>query len=55
MKKREGVHKLTINLPEDLVKRAKLKAVREDTTLSDTIASLLEAWLKRRPANGCQD
>jgi len=41
------MRKLTINLPKALVQRARTKALRNGVTLTRTIETLLEAWLKR--------
>src|SRR5579885_3907223 len=38
--------KITIRLPDALVQRAKIRAVRQRTQLQKIIAAALEAWLK---------
>lgn len=42
----------TLNLPDDLSRRAKRQAVDEGTTLTSLIVEGLEARLERRPASG---
>lgn len=38
--------KLTVRLPEKLVEKAKIRAVKERTTLQDMVTVALEAYLK---------
>lgn len=38
--------KLTVRLPENLVEKAKIRAVKERTTLQDVVTVALEAYLK---------
>lgn len=38
--------KLVARIPRELLKRAKIRAVQDETTLQAVVASALEAWLK---------
>ena len=40
------MHKLTIRLPEAMVERAKIRAVKEKTTLQEMVTTALEAYLR---------
>lgn len=42
--------KTTLNLPDDLMRAVKLRAVEEDRTLTDTIADLLRYSLAEKPS-----
>jgi hypothetical protein len=42
--------KTTLNLPDDLMRAVKLRAVEEDRTLTDTIADLLRIGLAQEQA-----
>jgi plasmid stability protein len=42
--------KTTLNLPDDLMRAVKLRAVEEDRTLTETIADLLRRGLTQEPA-----
>jgi hypothetical protein len=44
-----GRLKTTVVLPRDLWKRARIKAVEEETDLSTLIAKAIEAYLKSKP------
>jgi hypothetical protein len=46
--------KTTLNLPDDLMRAVKLRAVEEDRTLTDTIAELLRMGLARAQAGSSQ-
>ncbi|MEQ1806081.1 MAG: hypothetical protein ABL900_11970 [Burkholderiaceae bacterium] len=43
--------KTTLDLPDELVRRVKLRAVQSDRKLKDTVAALLEAGLRADPAH----
>lgn len=45
--KGKPMHKLTINLPKDLVQRAKMRALRDGVTLTRMLETLLAQHLKR--------
>lgn len=38
--------KVTVRLPENLVEKAKIRAVKERTTLQEMVAAALETYLK---------
>ena len=40
---------LHITLDEELLKKARIKCVKEDRTLSQAITRLLREWVKRKP------
>jgi plasmid stability protein len=42
--------KTTLNLPDDLMRAVKLRAVEEDRTLTETIADLLRRGLAQEPS-----
>jgi hypothetical protein len=42
--------KTTLNLPDDLMRAVKLRAVEEDRTLTETIADLLRRSLAQEPS-----
>jgi hypothetical protein len=44
MGKRYGMHRTTINIPTDLYQRARIKALREDLSISEVIRDLLNSW-----------
>lgn len=46
-KEAEPMSKVTIRLPDDLVERAKIRAIREHRTLQEMTAEALEAYLRR--------
>jgi predicted transcriptional regulator len=48
----EAVSKTTIRLPDKLLERAKIHAVKERRTLQDVIADALEAYLKASRESG---
>ena len=39
------MHRTTINLPESIVQRAKIKALRENATVSQVLRDLLAGWV----------
>jgi len=39
------MHRTTINLPDDIVQRARVKALREDVTVSQVLRELLARWV----------
>lgn len=39
------MHRTTLNLPDRLFRRAKIKATSEQSTLSEVIRSLLDRWV----------
>lgn len=47
--------KTTLDLPDDLMREIKLRAVREDRKLKDLIAELLRKGLERPSAAGDQE
>jgi hypothetical protein len=47
----EEMDKLVARIPRELLKRAKIRAVQDETTLQEIVALALEAWLKT-PAKG---
>jgi predicted HicB family RNase H-like nuclease len=42
----EPMFKLTARLPETLVERVKISAIRRKVSLQDAVAQALEEWLK---------
>ena len=46
-----GIVKTTLELPDDLMRRIKLRAVHRSRKLKDEIAQLLEAGLAQAPAS----
>lgn len=44
-----GVMKTTLNLPDDVIRAVKLRALQENRTLQDTIAELLRRGLAHQP------
>jgi len=44
-----GIMKTTLELPDELVRRVKLRAVERNQKLKDTIAQLLEIGLAKEP------
>jgi predicted DNA binding CopG/RHH family protein len=42
----EAMFKLTVRLPESLIENAKIRAVKERTTLQEMVAEALAAYLK---------
>jgi hypothetical protein len=48
MKNREGqpMFKVTMRLPENLVERAKIRAIKEHRTLQEIAAAALDAYLR---------
>jgi hypothetical protein len=40
------MHRTTLNIPNDLFRRAKLKATSEDLPLSEVVRSLLDRWVE---------
>jgi predicted HicB family RNase H-like nuclease len=48
----EAMLKLTVRLPESLVERAKIRAIKERSSLQDLTATALEAYLKTKPQKG---
>jgi hypothetical protein len=47
-----GSMKTTLELPDDLVKEIKLRAVHQGAKLKDMVADLLRAGLRAAPVNG---
>lgn len=39
------MHRTTLNLPEELLRRTKVKAVREELSLSEAVRRLLDRWV----------
>jgi len=39
------MHRTTINIPDSVFHRAKIKALREDVTLSEVLRDLLVGWV----------
>lgn len=48
-------HKALINLPKDLHTEARIKALREGTTLSAVIRELLTKWLREKPGEEAKE
>jgi hypothetical protein len=44
-----GKMKTTLDLPDDLVKRVKIRAIHEHKKLKDTIAELIEQGMEQQP------
>ena len=42
--------KTTLDLPDDLMRRVKIRAVHEHKKLKDTVAELLESGMRKTPA-----
>ena len=42
----EGYRRLTVNLREDIHKKIRMKAIKQDCTVTDNIAKLLEKKVK---------
>ena len=38
------MHRTTINIPTDLFRRARIKALREELSISEVIRALLNSW-----------
>jgi hypothetical protein len=48
----EAMSKVTIRLPQSLVQRAKIRAIKERRALQEITAEALEAYLKRVEREG---
>jgi predicted DNA binding CopG/RHH family protein len=44
--------KLTVRLPDSLIERAKIRAVKDKLTIQDLVAGALEAYLKSPAKRG---
>lgn len=40
------MHRTTLNIPNDLFRRAKMKATSEDLPLSEVVRNLLDRWVE---------
>jgi predicted DNA binding CopG/RHH family protein len=52
-KQREAaMFKLTVRLPDSLIEKAKIRAVKDKLTMQDLVADALEAYLKSAKRGG---
>lgn len=46
--------KLTVRLPDNLIERAKIRAVKDRLTMQDLVTEALEAYLKSSSKRGAE-
>ena len=48
MPEREGIHKATFRIPKDLWKKVKVKAIKEDRTITEIIVECLKKYVEEQ-------